>query len=441
MKKKCFKIYKFFKKDIWLLETQKLCFFKRNIIKILKILIIALQNSKSNKITTKVTSLTFYSILSAVPVIALAFAITKSFGFENVLKNILKKNLSGQEQVINYILEFSNSLLQTTKGGLVALVSVFFLLFIIIRMIKKIDQTFNDIWNVKKTRNWKRRFADYFAILIVASIFLLLAISLTVFINAIVKSASKNYQFLDYLSPALLFLMKILPYILLWLVFILMFLLLPKAKVKFKSALIAGIIAGSLYQLTQWGYISFQIGVGRYNAIYGSFAALPLFIIWLQISWYIILFCAEIAYALQNFSSHYYKFHGKTISSNQKKWIALLILNKILISFKNNDKFISINKLSESLDFPVIIIKKILNELYKAELIVIAKKFEKDKINFIPAFDVNKYRVNMVFSRIDNLNYSPQIFSYNQKQKYNKFLDDIKKNNYHKTKVIDIKHS
>ena len=433
------RIKHYFKEVIWNIDCQKLPKAKRILLNILKGFLITIKKFIENKISIHVASLTFFTIISVVPMIALAFGVTKGFGLETVLENILRKNFTGQEEILDYLLNFSNSLLESTKGGLVALVSVFFLLFFVLRMIKKIEVVFNIIWNVKTNKKLQKKIFDHLVIVIVSAIVVILATGLTLFIKTINNALADNLDFIVYISSALILILKILPYLLLWIIFVLMFVYLPNTKVKITSAIIAGLIAGVMYQLTQWGYISLQIGVGRFNAIYGSFAALPLFLIWIQISWYIILFSAQVAFVVQKFDEITNEIKIGKISINQKRWMALLILNKILINFKNGDEILSINKISEKINIHSKQIEIIVKELQKANLIVKVETENKDKREFLPTIDIKNYNIKFILDKLNNLNYGTALFDKELTGKYSDFLKNNSKQEFFNSNVVDIK--
>lgn len=420
------KLQFFFKEKIWV-ENDAKKGFSKFLNKVFRVFYISFVEFKKNSIHTHVTSLTLYSLLSVVPFVAIAFAVMKGFRLENILEKTLTENFSGQEEVLNYIIKFSSNLLNTTKGGLVALISLFFLIYVVIRLIKQIDKSFNIIWKVQSPRNWKRRIADYLAILFGAILILLITSSLNVFTKTI-QSESSTYKFIEYLTPALLFLLKLLPYLLLWSLFVFLYLFLPKEKIKFKSAFFSAIFAGSLYQLSQWSFVTLQIGVGRNNAIYGSFAALPLFILWLQISWLIILFSAEVSFAIQNINKYKHVLTNNSISQNQKKWIAILILKEILAFFKNNDKKLSITEIAEKIKIDDDIVNEVCLVLFKVNLVEKVENNDDNNDYYTPSMTIKNYTYKEIFSRLDNYNYNSNITDVSLNLEYDDFITKINSN-------------
>ena len=163
-----------------------------------------------------------------------------------------------------------------------------------------VENALNKIWEIKEGRSWGRKISEYLSIMLIAPVLILMSGSITVFITTQITEITQKVTWLEMLSPLIYFSFKLIPFALIWALFTVVYVLMPNTKVKLKGGILAGIIAGTMYQIFQGIYIEFQIGVARYNAIYGGFAALPLFLMWVQISWWIVLFGAELSFASQN---------------------------------------------------------------------------------------------------------------------------------------------
>jgi membrane protein len=301
------KFFNFIKVDIWRIRLADLPFGKSFLIKQLRIIILAIRGYDEDKCFFRASSLTFYTLLSIVPVAAMFFGIAKGFGFEKVLEKRIYENFPGQQEVLSQVLNFSNSLLQETRGGLIAGIGLAVLFWSILKVLNHIERSFNDIWEIKVGRSWGRKFGDYLSIMLISPIFIILSGSVTVFITTQVEQITQRIALLGMFSPAISFLLKFIPYALIWALFTFLYIIMPNTKVNFKAGLLGGVVAGTIYQIAQWAYISFQVGAARYNAIYGSFAALPLFLMWVQISWWIVLFGAELSFANQNVDTYEYE--------------------------------------------------------------------------------------------------------------------------------------
>ncbi|PLX13185.1 MAG: YihY/virulence factor BrkB family protein, partial [Marinilabiliales bacterium] len=294
------KVLEFVKKDIWRISFKNMPIYHVFLLKTLRILLLAFRGYDEDKVSLRSSALTFYSMLSVVPVAAMVIGISIIAGIEKNLINYLNQQFAGHQEILDYIISFAHSFLENTRGGLIAGIGFVILLWSVMKVFSNIESSFNAIWQVRQARNWFRKFSDYIAMLIVAPILLVSSSSATVFISTMLKQLAAESAFVGMLSPLLFFFIKLIPYVLVWLLLTMIFMVMPNTKVSFKSAFVAGIISGTAFVFIQWVYIHFQVGVSKYNAIYGSFAALPLFLIWLQMSWLIVLFGAEISFAVQN---------------------------------------------------------------------------------------------------------------------------------------------
>ncbi|MFH2144224.1 MAG: YihY/virulence factor BrkB family protein, partial [Bacteroidota bacterium] len=396
------KILQFLKVDVWKIPIKKLPRKKSYLIKQLRIILLTFKGFDEDKCAIRASALTFYSVLSIVPVIAMIFAISKGFGFEDRLEALLTKSLQGQEEVLNWIWTFAQSAIESAKGGLLAGIGIVILLWSVMKVLGNIEQSFNDIWEVKKSRVFVRKLTDYTSIIIIAPIFIILSSSATVFISTFIKNASTDSQILSYIGPVITFLMRLLPYLLIILLLTFLYMVLPNTKVKFKSAFMAGLVAGILFQLAQWGYVNFQVGVAKYNAIYGSFAALPLFLIWMQLSWLIVLFGAELSFANQNVEHYEFEVDTHHISLKQKKVLSLLIANLVIGNFRDGKPPYNSEEISNQLDLPTRLVNNLIFELVESGIFSEIKIQTYKDCNYQPAIDINKLSVAYIISKLED---------------------------------------
>ena len=307
------KILNFIKTDIWRIRLKDQPRKKTLLIKPLRIILLALRGFDENKCQLRASALTFYTLLSIVPVVAMAFGISKGFGLDKMLEKQLLEKLPGQQEVVTQIITFARTLLDNTKGGMIAGIGVAVLFWTVIKVLGNIEKSFNDIWGIKEARSLGRRFSDYLSVMLLCPVLLIMSSGATVFLATQITLLTEKFAFLGVFAPAIFLIVKLLPFCVIWALFSFIYIFMPNTKVYFKSGLIAGIAAGTIYQVVQWIYINFQVGVSKYNAIYGSFAALPLFLVWLQLSWLIVLLGVEISFARQNVDTYEFECFSRLV--------------------------------------------------------------------------------------------------------------------------------
>lgn len=387
MKKRVKKLIDFLKNELWTVDLETAPKLKRILINFTRIVSLGVRGFKEDKLNVRASALTYFTLLSIVPVLALGFGIAKGFGLEAVLEDEVAKNLAGQEEAMNYILEFTHSMLGTAKGGLIAGLGFILLLWSVIKLLSNIENSFNTVWDIKKSRSIVRKFTDYLSIMILGPVFLILSSSITVFISTSLSGLQDSTMF-NFATPVFLKFAKFIPFVIIWMIFTLLYLVMPNTKVKFKSAFIAGIIAGTMFQIFQGLYVYFQSGATRINAIYGSFAALPLFLIWLQTSWFVVLLGAEISFVVQNVKLKGAGMQIQKLSISYQKKIALLLVKYIVDYFKTGKIAPTAEQLAYKTEVPVYTVDFVIDHL--TEVGMISKVIQKDKIAFQPALDIEQ---------------------------------------------------
>ncbi len=272
------------------------------------------------------SALTLYTILGFVPILALAFGVAKGFGVENFLREQIIAQVPQQELILQKFFGFAQNLLERTKSGVMIGIGLCLLLWSLVSILWQIESIFNRIWDVKKQRNFSKMLTDYFSVVVILPILLTTSASVTIFVSSQLRRVNASGYFGKILDSALSVPVKLLPYFIVWILFIFLYVYMPNRKVKFRYAVIAGVMAGSLYQFTQYIYLWLQIGLSSYNAIYGSFAAVPLFVIWIRISWMIILYGAEFSFVLENYNIYY----GVALQSNMSFKQLFVLSGKII---------------------------------------------------------------------------------------------------------------
>ncbi len=394
MKESFSKIIQYLTEDMWRIQKVELSRPHSVIINILRILYLSVKGFIKDKCPQKASALTFYSLMSVVPLMALLYGIALGFGFDETLKRELISRMESQREVLEYILSQAEMYIKSTKSGIIVGVGLVVLLWSVMQMLGNIEQSFNEIWEVKRPRNFTRRFTDYLALVIVALLFLISSSSMIVFVS----STFNDYSALSYFGRIV---SSTLPYLLICIVFTMLILIMPNTKVNFLSALIGGVIAGVLFQVLQYYFIHFMVGVSRYNALYGSFAALPLFLIWMQSSWLIVMFGAEISFSVQNVNSYEFEKDTKNASAEYKKLVALLISYNAVKRFEAGKEALTPMELSVELKLPIRLLNEILFELVRCKVLVEVSGDTNEPTAFQPALDISRLKVTSVLTMLE----------------------------------------
>lgn len=396
------RILHFITVEVWSINKKKISERKFKLIRLLQIVILSGKGFLQKRCVEKASALTYYTVLSLVPLAAMAFGIAKGFGFDKYMEDYLISLFSDKQDIVDMILEFSDSMLARTQGGLIAGIGIVVLLWSVIKVMGNIESAFNEIWSVDKQRTITRKLSDYITIVLLAPFCLIISYSVTSYITDWIAETALSVEWVNRFNGLISFGMNLLPYSLLWFAFALLYIVMPNTKVQFKAAIISGIITGIAFQIVQYFYFKFQIGVSNYNAIYGSFAAIPLFLVWLQMSWTIILIGAGMAYSIQNVKNFEYELEVTQLSTGLKTKLALLILHSITEQFKKELPPQTSLEISESIDLPHRITKMILTTMENAGLIHEVKTDDEKTFAYAPAFRIDNMNIEHCIRRIQN---------------------------------------
>lgn len=396
-------VINFLKRDIWRIYSASLPARQSFLLRQLRIIMLAFRGFDEDKCGLRASALTFYTLLSIVPAVAMAFGVAKGFALEKMLEKELLARFVGQEEVIDQIITFANTMLDETRGGLIAGIGVATLFYLIIRLLSNIERSFNDIWGITHSRSLGRKLSDYLSMMLICPLLLVMSSSITVFISTQVTLITQKISLIGVFSPVIALMLKTLPYGVTWLLFTFIYIFIPNTKVNFRSGLLGGIVAGTIYQIVQWGYITFQIGVARYGAIYGSFAALPLFLIWLQVSWLVVLFGAEISFASQNVETYEFEPDSLRTKPAFKKLLSLRIAQVCVRNFHNGVKPWNAEQISHDLGVPIRLVNMILFELTEANILSEVRGAQEKEILYQPARDLDTLSLSTVIQALDEL--------------------------------------
>jgi len=393
-------MWKFLSKDIWEVQMGHLPKWKATCYRFLRMVILTSQGFTKSQIQQGASGLTYYSMLAVVPVAALLIGIARGFLFEKTLESWLIERFAEQKIVITQIFRFANESLEAASGGVIAGIGVAILLWSAIAILMNIEFVMNQIWEVKEGRSITRRFTDYLAMLFLAPILIFLASGMTGYVSAL---ASGNYQgILKQLAPLLIPFLSVVPVILTSLLFTFLYIFMPNTRVHFLPALFAGIFTGIVYQLLQVLYFYFQIGVAKYNAIYGTFAAIPLFLIWLHLSWVIILLGAKLCFAIQNVDGYEFISRDVHLSHWFRQVCSLRLAQDCIKKFVTEEPPPSSLELSNQLMIPLPLTVRLLYQLQEAGILAkVIRKHDQEE-GYQPAKSPDILTIKRAIDMIDS---------------------------------------
>lgn len=398
----------FFTQKVWYINDEKFSPFKRYLFNCLKKLIITIECFINKNLNTHASALTFSTILATVPILAIIFAIGRGFGYGTIVENEIRKNLSVNKEFADLIFDFIGSYLDHTQSGIFIGFGLLLLLYTVIQLTSNIELALNTIWQVKNQRSIYRQITDYISVFLLLPILIIISSGLSIFMATI----AEHFPNFMVLSTTVKALITLSPYFLSSILFIGLYVYMPNTNVQLRNAIIPGIIAGIAFQILQYFYIHSQIWVSSYNAIYGSFAALPLFMLWVNFSWIICLFGAQLSYANQNLKSYYYIKDINKISRSYHDLLAILIMSKICKRFEKGMRPYTAYGLSVETALPLGIVSKITHELSKMHVLIIENNDENGPKRFSPAEDINKLSVSALMEKIDRYGniYTPSVY-------------------------------
>jgi len=392
------RINKFFRYDIWQITEYELSRSRRYTYRVIKTLILAVRGFITDDLSVKASALTYSILFAIVPFLSLIIVVTKGLGFDQIIEQSLEDTLIGQVKLIPTIMGFVDRYLKTAQGGMFFGVGFIILVLSVMSFFRQVENSFNCIWKVKKGRSLIRQFTTYFSSVLIIPVLVIFSSGLSLFITSTV---SHTYLY-DVLTPFWRFGVKFTPYLVDWIVFTIIYFVIPNTRVRFQNALISGLIAGTAFQLFQFLYIHGQNYLSRYNIVYGSFAAIPLLFLWLQISCLIVLLGAEISYASQNLQNFDYETDSKNISTRYKNFLTLFITYVIIKQFENKKPALSSDQLSMNYNLPIRIVNQILSRLVNSSILNEVFDRHSKTRTYQPAIDINQLSVNLLFRKLDS---------------------------------------
>ena len=371
------------------------------LLKTVAILVVSADRFVKDASAISASALTFYSTLSFIPVVALILAIARGFGAASALEDWLKEQAYTNPEVMQWVMNVAGKALDHTQGGVIAGFGILLLIWSVVRMLSSTELAMNRIWGVKKGRGIVKKFTDYLSILFIAPILIVLISSMNVFMMSNLQSYALDEGLLSYASVALKGVLTVIPYVLVWFLFVFLYMFMPTTPVKFKYALVSGIVAGTIFQVVQWFYIRFQVGVSSYNAIYGGLAALPLLLVWLQLSWSVVLWGTELCYIMRN---RHFLYRDVLYAGN--RWVdnvdvSVRVLRYISEEYAGGQGGAALSAICKKLRISSSKVRVVLQELVEQKILVEVK--DEDDVSYFPAMDFRNLALSDIIVRLSDM--------------------------------------
>lgn len=317
--------------------------------RVVSIVAISIKRFVNDRVVDRAASLTYNTILAAVPILALFIAIGRGFGVQEALNNFVTKLFSDHQDVADTVMGFVDRYLAYTQQGTFLGVGIFVLLWAVIGILRKAESQFNIVWNVKRDRSIVNQITMYITIFIIVPIAIVIINSMVIVMG---ETLAKWLGFLMY-----------------GIMFTLIYFIVPNTNVKFKPALLSGLITGILFKALIQLYLFGQIWLSRYNAVYGGFAAIPLLLFELHLLWLVVLYGSELCYTLQNINTFYYKSDVDNISRRYKDFVIVVVLRMFIKAFENGEGPVSENDIAKSMQLPIRLVDKSVMKLEKVGIL------------------------------------------------------------------------
>lgn len=365
---------------------------------LLKITIQTIKCFIKDRVWIRAAALSYTTLFSIIPILALLFAIAKGFGFSNLMERLLRGSMV-ENSTVDMIMTFIDNYLEYAKSGVFIGVGIAMLLWAIINLADSIESNMNAIWDVKKQRSYFRKLTDYMALFIVFPIVIILYAGISIFMTTIYQRLAEYFLISSFVHVCI----KLAPYVLSGLIMTGLFIFIPNTKVKFLNAFIPGMITGIIFQAFLYVYIQIQMSVSSYNAIYGSFAIIPMFMLWADISWSIILFGVEMSYVSQNIEQYNFGEEVDNVSRRYHDFMCVVVMSLICKRFAQGGKPYTASDLSDDGQIPIRLTNRLLDELEEVGLIHgFSNDAKSDIEHFVPAIDINQLSVGRLLSTIES---------------------------------------
>lgn len=384
--------YRFLRYDIWRITAGELTSSRRLGYNTARTLVLAVRGFQNDKLIVRASALTYSILFATVPILALMIGVARGFGFENIIQEALNDSFVGQANMVDNVMEFVQRYLETATGGVFIGVGIIALMWAILSFFMDLELAFNDIWQVKNTRSYVRQFTTYLSILLLMPVLIITSTGLRIYFG----NSDAGSIIMRGISPLIQFFIVLTPYMISWVMFFVLYTALPNTKVKFVNASIGALFSSVFFNLFQQVYIWGQVYLSRYNVVYGSFAAIPLLLLFIQISCIIMLLGAEIVYASQNVANFDYETDTDNISPYYKNFLTLYIVRLIVCRFAEGETPLNAERIALDNHLPIRLTKRILQDMVNAKVLIEVFADPTTGKSYQPAVDIGRLHVSDV---------------------------------------------
>jgi membrane protein len=369
---------------------------KRLWYRVLQTVILVARGFKNQALVVRANSLSFALLFAFIPMLALIYAIARGFGFEEMVSQQLAGSFLAEANVAPVLLEWVERYLETARGGLFVGIGLVVLIWAVYAFFNMLENSFNSIWNVKKTRSFARRMTNYVMTLLLVPILVVVTSGISIFLNSTEILASV----LSAIEPLRKFMLRFIPFVATSAVFTWIFMAIPSTQVKFSSAIIPGVLMGFLYQVVQALSMFLVVLFTRMSIVYGAFSAIPLVLIWLHITCWLLLIGAELAFAIQNNELFAYERDLETISRRYKDYVMLYLLSVIIRRFEQGEQPETAHEMATANQLPIRLVQQLLSRLEETNIVRRVLSEQEEDPAFVPAMDTHQITVEKVLGRV-----------------------------------------
>ena len=397
--KKISDIVRFMRYDMWRrTSTEYNGFFQRLGYEIIRTIVLVIRGFTSKNLNDTAKSLTYSLIFAIVPILAMIVAIAKGFGVADVIERQLNASFLGETNLVPTIMAMVERYLETAQDGLFIGIGILILLWAVYSFFQSVETSFNRIWNVQKSRSILRQITTYIAILVLIPVLIVCSAGINIFVHSTIESTINTTAWMEFLHQSSV---KFMQFVLVWLLFTIMYISIPNTKVRLMSALIPGVLMGTLFQLLQMLSVYLIAMLSRTSIVYGAFATLPILMILLEYTSLLILIGAQMSYAIQNNEEYEYEHDLNTMSRRYKDFIMLYLLSIIIKRFEADEEPLTAHELAIRDNLPIRVVNQLLGRMEETGILREVYVEGKEDRTYQPALDTHKISIGMVVERIE----------------------------------------